>query len=255
MVVFGIRTEEDICHRNLVEKYQLEHVKGNLEILNQMCEICHILKARILHIQTPARFEITKDNVNTFSHLLDSVSHKDMTLAWEIRFPYKKLPPYIIKMMRDQNITHCVDLSISTPSHTTDILYTRLFGKGVRNIYQFDDQELQQIEENTQRGDHSTAMLSFHGVKMYKDAARYQLYKTTNRFPTVTRSKGKQSLTEVLMEDTKFPIIKQELVKDQGWKVIDLTEKHRVHASYLLKRLPNKTYKNVGEVIENLPNL
>ncbi len=101
-------------------------------------------------------------------------------------------------------------------------------------------------------------MLAFHGIRMYKDAARLKVFLKSGSFPRVTKKLGLESLQEVLMEDTKFPITKKGLLEEQGWKIIDKSETERVHASYyleLLPELPEKTYKNVGEISSELQKM
>jgi len=56
-----------------------------------------------------------------------------------------------------------------------------------------------------------------------------------------------------LMEDTKFPGTKTELISKQGWKIIDLTGDRWVHAQTLLENLPEKEYRNIEEVIGEFP--
>jgi hypothetical protein len=88
---------------------------------------------------------------------------------------------------------------------------------------------------------------------MYKDAARYKIYKQRKKFPPVTREKGQRALKEVLLEDTAFPVTRQELITTQGWKVIDLPDNQRVHAHTLLERLPDRCFTNIEEVLMTLP--
>jgi len=95
-------------------------------------------------------------------------------------------------------------------------------------------------------------MVSFHFIKMYKDAARLKIYKQTGTFPMATKSTGLKSLEEVLRENAEFPSLKQQLIKHQGWKLIDLTRNNRVRASDILQKLPEKTYNSVDEVIQAL---
>ena len=71
----------------------------------------------------------------------------------------------------------------------------------------------------------------------------------------VTESTGVKSLEEVLREDGKFPTTRKELSEHQGWKLIDLTEAKRIRASKLLKKLPEKTYNNVEEVVQALSSI
>jgi len=85
---------------------------------------------------------------------------------------------------------------------------------------------------------------------MYKDAARLKVFTEKGFFPKVTRSTGLESLREVLMEDAKFPASKEQLIKNQGWKVFDLTDERRVRAEQILQLLPDKVYRSLSEVME-----
>ena len=87
---------------------------------------------------------------------------------------------------------------------------------------------------------------------MYKDAARLKIYKKTGEFPMTTKSTGSSSLAEVLREDAKFPSNKKELIRHQGWKLMDFTQDKRIRASQLLEKLPEKTYNNLNEVVQAL---
>jgi len=71
----------------------------------------------------------------------------------------------------------------------------------------------------------------------------------------VTKSTGVDSLAEVLREDAEFPSVKEELIRHQGWKLIDLKKDTRVHASYLLETLPEETYNSISEIVQKLESL
>jgi len=148
---------------------------------------------------------------------------------------------------------HCIDLSKDEePAYKSDILYSRLFGKGYHNIYQPTDLELKEIDRKVIKEEPKTAIINFHFIRMYKDAARFKIYQKTRKFPMVTKFTGISSLEEVLTEDAHFPSNKQYLMDHQGWKLVDMTVDKRVYASDLLQRLPEKTYNSVTEVIKML---
>jgi hypothetical protein len=132
------------------------------------------------------------------------------------------------------------------------MLYTRLFGKGSYNMYQPTDEELAEVDHKASSGNFERVAMSFHFVRMYKDAARLKIYKQTGKFPTVTKSTGLSSLDEVLSEDARFPTTKQDLIYSQGWKLFDMTEGRRMRASHLLMRLPERKYNSVNEVMESM---
>jgi hypothetical protein len=165
----------------------------------------------------------------------------------------KQLDPGLIRTMEDFEIIHCVDLSRDDkPAYKSDILYTRIFGKGPHNIYQPSDEDLKKIDTEASNGDYDTAFINFHSMRMYKDAARLKIFKETHTFPMVTHNTGLDSLKEVLEEDAKFPTTKKALISDQGWKLIDLREDKRVQATAILKKLTERTYLSLEEVLDTL---
>ncbi len=241
------------CHRDLTHKYRLEPRFESYRILSKMLDVCKTLEANILHIQTPATFEITPPKTNSIRDLLSSFDFKGVRIAWESRRgKAKKIKASLVSLMRDLDIIPCVDLSREVPPFATDILYSRLFGKGSHNVYQFDDEELKTVDWRASEEEHKKTVLSFHGVRMYKDAARFKRYKQTGEFPPVTSSSGLSSLREVLSEDSEFPTTRDKLIRHQGWKVFDLTSTKRVHAEGTLQKLPNQTFHNLEEVIQKL---
>jgi uncharacterized protein YecE (DUF72 family) len=244
------------CNKALTHQCKFQPTPEAYEVLKTMTNICRILKADILHLQTPPTFQPTRDNVELMHNFFSSIDLNGIRVALEIRRANTPLNPDLAKTMQNHDMIHCVDLSKDEePAYTSDILYSRLFGKGRHNIYQPTDEELRNIDQRASKRDHKTVAISFHFVRMYKDAARLKIYKKTGKFPTVTKSTGQRSLVEVLQEDARFPSSKKELIRHQGWKLIDLTEDERVHASYMLEKLPETTYNSLNEVVQTLNSI
>jgi len=170
-------------------------------------------------------------------------------LAWEIR---GKVSDRTVDLMRDLGMIHCTDISKEMPAVDSDIMYTRLFGHGKHNLYQFDDAELMKIETSAKEKGQDKVYLTFHGARMYSDVARLKVYEKSGTFPKVTKAIGLASLKIVLEEDTVFPVTKSKLIEEQGWKVFDLTEKEHVHADVLLGNLSDRKYSSIEEVICDL---
>jgi uncharacterized protein YecE (DUF72 family) len=246
---FAVRAHQSITH-----KYKLQPTDATFENFRQMKQICNALDAEILHLQVPLSDMPTEMLDSGLRSLLPSLNLQKVRLALEIRdAASSKLSSELLKTMREYNVVHCVDLSKDEiPAYESDILYTRLFGRGKHNVYQPTDRELLEIDNKASSGKSEKLVMSFHFVRMYKDAARLKTYKQTGKFPMITRSTGLTSLEEVLSEDARFPSTKQELIRDQGWKIFDLTETERVHVGDLLEKLPEATYNNLGEVAAGL---
>jgi uncharacterized protein YecE (DUF72 family) len=246
---FSVRT-----HRSITNRYRLKPVDGAFEALEYMKKICTALRADILHLLLPSSLELGDDSILDMQNLFDSSNLQKLRLAIEARGAARsRLPSHLVQFMQDHGIIHCVDLSKDEePAYESSILYTRLFGKGEHNVYQPTDEELKQIDEKATEMNVEKIGMSFHFVRMYKDAVRLKTFKETGKFPMITRSKGLASLMDVLREDASFPSTKQELLVEQGWKLFDLDEKTRVRAADLLQKLPDLTYHGLDEIAYSL---
>ena len=111
------------------------------------------------------------------------------------------------------------------------------------------DEELRNINTRASKPEFEKSVLAFHGVKMYKDAARLKVFRSTGRFPMATSTVGFESLREVLSEDASFPASRESLIEKQGWKIVDLTLEKRVQAAKLLVNLPKRQYHSVEDVL------
>ena len=245
------------AHRSISHTYKFQPVEQAIETLEKMRKMCQVLRANILHLLVPRSFRLNRASVRDLRLLLSSLDLGNMRVALELRqAPGQVLSPELLKIMQDKNMVHCVDLSKGEePAYGSDLLYTRLFGKGQHNIYQPTDGELVEIDRRASGSKSQKVAMSFHFVRMYKDAVRLKKYKQTGKFPMITRSTGISSLEEVLREDAEFPATKQQLIRKQGWKLFDMTETARVHAEEALQELPEETYNNIAEVMDKLEHI
>jgi hypothetical protein len=109
-----------------------------------------------------------------------------------------------------------------------------------------------QIDRKVSGSKSKKVAMSFHFVRMYKDAARLKVYKQTGKFPMVTHSTGIPSFEEVLSEDAVFPATKEDLIIKQGWKLFDRTETERVRVNHYLEKVPEGRYENISELVDRL---
>jgi uncharacterized protein YecE (DUF72 family) len=248
---FSVRCNKDVTH-----EYQFQPTEQAFGTLRDMVAICKTLNAEILHMQTPSSFQPNKENAHLLDSFTQSADLKDVRIALEVRGNNQALSTEFIQVMKKRNIIHSIDLSNDEePAYKSDILYTRLFGKGTHNIYQPTDQELVKIDKRASSGTHKKAVVSFHFVRMYQDARRLKQYRETGKFPAITRSTGLDSLLVVMKEDAQFPTSKKELIEHQGWKLYDTTKQERIRASETLQKLPERNYENLEDVISALQRL
>jgi len=244
---FSVRLNRKVSH-----KIKLEPVSEAFDLFDYTKHICRILRSEIIVLQTPPTIDYNREKIRSIKDFFGSLNLEGIRIVWEVRRRGKALPKALLNVMQEYNVIHCVDLSREEPAYESDQIYTRLFGKGEKNIYQFSDEDMMELDRRTKGREYEKVSISFHNVKMYKDAARFKVYKETKKLMPITKYTGLQSLRHVLKEDAKFPASKEALIKDQGWKLVDLTKEKRIHASELLQRIPKKVYRDVNEVIEAL---
>jgi uncharacterized protein YecE (DUF72 family) len=237
------------CHQDLTHRIGLKPIDEAYYVLGRTVSYCSLLEAPFLVLETPTSYVMNQEAVNAARHFFSSANLRNVRLVWEVRAP---VTPAVIDLMQDFNIVQCVDLSREIPSVESDVVYSRLFGKGKHNVWQFTDDELLALDREIERISPRIAALSYHGVRMNSDAARHLQYKKTGEFMPVTSFTGVDSAREVLAEDTRFPLSKSDLIDAQGWKVVDLSLDKRVHLSELLSGVPDRTYNSVEEVVKVL---
>ncbi len=237
------------CHQDLTHRIGLRPMDEAYSILARMTEYCGVLDSPFLVLETPRRYVLDSRVVGDARDFLSSVNLKGIKLVWDIR---ALLTVEATQLMQDLDIVQSVDLSWQEPVVSSDVVYSRLFGKGWHNRYQFTDDELLEIDSKVEKAQPKVAALSYHGMRMITDAARFKTFKRTGEFIPITSFTGLESAKTVLAEDAKFPVSKEELIQQQGWKVIDLTADKRVHLSDVLLKIPEKTYNNLDDVVTAL---
>jgi len=237
------------CHQDLTHNIGFVPTSQAYEIFYQMRSYCDTLRSPYLILETPAKYIITQESAKNARDFFSSLNLNGLTIVWEYR---AHITQTVIDLMENFGIIQCVDLSKQYPSYDLDVAYSRLFGKGQHNIYQFTDDELAEIDQKAQETKSKTVILCYHGARMNTDAARFKHYKSTGKFLPVTAYTGVNSAKAVLSEDATFPATKAELKAEQGWKVIDLTPDKRVHLAEVLEKIPDKKYSNLEDVITEL---
>jgi len=237
------------CHQDLTHKIGLKPLNQAYEVFYKMKTYCDILGSPYLVLETPPKHVLNRENALKARDFFSTLNLRGIRLVWEYRAPITQT---FTNLMQNFNIIHCVDLSTSKPAFNLDVTYSRLFGKGKHNIYQFTDDELLEIDHKAEETNSKIVAMSYHGLRMNTDALRFQQYKITGEFMPATSAIGVASANLVMAEDAKFPASKRELSVEQGWKVIDVNKDKRAHLSEFLAKIPDKTYSNIDEVIKEL---
>ena len=238
------------CPRIIADHYGLNLLPGSRSLLERLEEICKQLEAEVMTVLIRARSPIRQNDLATrLNDFLGTFGSREIPVAVEFRG--LKPSEEVLDVMKESGAIHSVDLSNSQPLYEGRILYSRLFGQGEENIYEFDDAELKEIAKKASAPKFEKSILAFHGVRMYRDAGRVKSFIDKGYFPKITSGVGTDSIREVLSEDARFPTTKTRLMKDQGWKVFQDTDEVR-KISTVLERLPEGEFSSLDDLMANL---
>jgi len=243
--VFGLKANRVVSHSD-----RLHASTGARAAFAHDLRIARILKAPFVILETPAGLPIESAEVAGLRNLV-ALADPGTQIGLEARAHRRgRLPGPLKRAMDDLRVLDVVDLSQTRPRTSVDVVYTRQIGPGPHNVYQFDDEELQGIDRAA--GDSVKTAFTFHGVRMYQDAARFLTFKRTGAFPATTASRGLASLEEVLGVDARFPASRDDLVPRHGWKVFDVDDRTRAHARFVLEKLTGRVYEDLADVLSEL---
>ncbi len=244
------------CNKKLTHKIGFKPSAEAYKTYEKMKDICKVLKANILHLQTS---EKSKINITDTQDFFSSINTDNVSLVWEIRGEKRMADNFkhkLFNIMQENNITHCVDLSKDEPAYQNDELaYTRLFGRGNHNLWQFTDEEIKSVNEKLVKQKSKITIAIAHTKKMYLDAARLKKHAEDGILLNTTKTVGVEAITEVLKEDAHFPCTKNELILNQGWKVVDIKPNKRERLSDIFKKIPNRKYENIRTLRDHLMKL
>jgi hypothetical protein len=135
------------------------------------------------------------------------------------------------------------------PVHSANLSYTRVFGLGVKNQWEFADSEIKTLHARaSELSTNRNTYVTFHTQRQTADAARLKAFDETGRLINTTGKYEVNSMLVAIDEYRKYPITKKELLAAHGWKIIDLKNDKRIRAQEVLKKLPDIEFKTKKEL-------
>lgn len=240
-------------HRSITHGERFQASRRALAAVARDSAIVRALKGDILVLETPPDLPFGPKEVAALKEFSAAAGNR-VHIALEPRaLEGRELPAPLASTLRDVGGIDVVDLSKGNePRVESPTDYVRLFGKGDHNRWEFSDSELQQIEASARSHRSDRMVFAFHGVRMYKDAARFAEFHSGGTLPPATRQRGVRALEEVLAPDARFPTTRDDLLRDHGWKVVTTEDGRNVHATDYLTRLTGATVGSLAEVIDRL---
>lgn len=244
--VFTVKAHQDVSHH-------LRFVPSTetYEACTKLNQICERLSAEVIVFQCPPSLKLSDKLRVDFSDLFHSVNLR-ARIAVEVRSP--KSSPGRLKfstLLGDMGFVEVVDLSRERPRNGSDLLYSRIFGPGQGNLYQFSNEELRRLHHDIDESKSKRAYMVFHTIGMYFDAVRMQNYESGGNFLPLSQERGISSVRKVIGSDFT-PAWRRDLIIEHGWKLCEWTEERQVRLSQILIMIPEKLYLTRNELLDAL---
>ena len=250
---FTVKAHQDISH-----KAKMKVEETSLQAFEHMKQICKVLNAKILLIQTPGSFK--PDRLGEAENFFGEVNREGLVLVWETRGPvwetkevYKELGQLLEKL----DVTHVTDPFRVMPAYTGEIAYFRLHGLGERMYYyQYSNMELEKLKKLivSYEKEGKKVYILFNNLSMFEDGARFMEYLSKGTFPKITSFTGLASIREVV-EKTRYPIAKSMLIKKLGWRLVEVEEGKQARLGTFLADLPSKHYRSIEELLNDISSI
>jgi uncharacterized protein YecE (DUF72 family) len=250
---FTVKAHQDISH-----KTKLKVEEANVQALERMKQICKTLNSKILLIQTPGSFR--PDKLGDAQKFFREVKRENLILVWETRGSAWEAPEVHKKLgqvLEKLNVTHVADPFRIIPACVGEIAYFRLHGLGERMYYyQYSNTELKRLKEliAPYENEGKEVYVLFNNLSMFEDGVRFMEYLANGTFPKATRSTGLASIKEVI-EKTRYPTSKSMLIKNVGWRIVEVEEGKQARLRTFLDDLPSKSYKNADDLLKDLKSV
>jgi uncharacterized protein YecE (DUF72 family) len=244
------------ANRELTHLTHLQPVERNFKILGHLTSICNELKATVLQFQFPPSLSVTPELIRHWEQFLRSAGRsKGLHFAFEIRNRTSPASSALRSFFEDHDIIPTVDVSKGETlemSSDSKILYSRIFGHGEHTRWSFDTEELQNINQKAKVVPARRKYLTFHNFTMYEDASRMRNIVSEGKDNLRTTSRFGEAWRGALIgARLKFPVSREKLIEEIGWRTYDVSPARRFHLSKALETLPrNSNFASLEEALK-----
>ncbi len=244
------------AHRDITHTYRFKLKREVLEKFEYMVKICNILRAKLLVLQIPYNQKPTSSFLRHLENFLEYANSYDLDLGVEARGPDWRNNRALLKSILSRfEVTHVFDASYEEPVYHTNVVYSRIYGKGYHTLWVLDDEEVKRISDLARKyADENLVFLMGHGCRMYDDAIRIKVYIEDNYLLPIYPVKGLSAVRMAILENPKFPASKEDLIRLHGWKVVDISDKKRVRLSKILENIEDRTYNSIYDLLKEIKN-
>ncbi len=247
---FSVKAHQDISHKAKMKVDEL-----SLQAFERVKQICKVLNAKIMLIQTPGSFR--PDRLVDAEKFFEKVNCEGLFLVWETRgaaWETTGVREKLGRVLERLGVSHVTDPFRIMPAYAGDVAYFRLHGLGERMYYyQYSDAELRKLKEfvASYEGKGRGVYVLFNNLSMFEDGMRFMEYLSKGTFPRVTGLAGLASVKGVV-EKTRYPIAKSMLIKRLGWRLVEVEKGKQVRLESVLADLPSKSFRSADELVDEI---
>ena len=228
------------ANRKLTHESHLEPIEENFREYEKNLNICHVLRASILHFQFPPSFEVTTAVVKKWRDFFGSVKReKGLHLAVELRNSSGDKRG-IQSFEDDHDIIPVSDpyRSEIQVSKGSKIQYSRIFGLGEHTKWSFSTGELEELRQKMTKTPATRRYVTFHNITMYEDGARMRNMLAQGGKDLDTSFVGIDALKQaIIAERIHFPILCADLSQKLAWRTIGIPNGRQEHVNNILTNI------------------
>lgn len=244
------------AHRDISHVHEFRLVEEVYKSMEKMREYYKTLKAELLVLQLHYHSTPKKEYLEKLEEFFEHAAGYGMRLGLEARgaaWRTDRGRRILKELLSRHRVTHVFDAIYEEPVYYSDIVYSRIYGKGWHTLWVLDDDEVKEVAEKARNYSRDRlVMFMGHGVRMYTDALRVKAYLERGVLLNIYPKPGLEAVRQALMEKPVFPVTRDGLVSVHGWKVVDITTDRRVRLSKLFERIPDRVYTSVEDVLSEI---
>lgn len=245
------------CHREVTHQAQLQPTSKAITTLTKTLKICEILDASHLVFQLPPSFEASNQTLERIDNFLAEYPLEKTTPVIEVRgksWLKPEIEQDLTKILDKNQALRSKDISRFIIESPQSNLYTRIFGRGTYNRWEFTNLELQSLIDRVIGSIQHQAVLIFHSIRMYETAAKSKYYLQYGTFPP---SKTTQLMTidPPFIQNIVFPTSQESLFQQLGWRVIELPSGQQIHFGSIILQITAKRFQNLRDLRIEIDNV
>lgn len=167
---FTVKANRQITH-------QIMFTRKASQIFLTMVNVCKVLRAKVLLLQSPAKFKPKSENIARMDDFFQSIERKGIIIAWESRGEWRNRRQLVEDVCKRHELVDCVDPLRDEPLYLgrKRVAYFRLhgFGRPMYN-YRFSKKELLQVREKVMSINAKRVYLLFNNFFMYEQAMMFR---------------------------------------------------------------------------------